>query len=85
MMFYSAHDVNLHEILTAFNMTSFDCTYELYTTGHTEKSRNCVHRPWFAASLILELYEDEKNEFFVKMSYDGDYMDLLGKSNVCSY
>lgn len=62
-----------------------DKYFKLNSTG---THLNCVHRPAFASSVIIELHQDDNNikNHFVKARYNGEYMKLCEKnSTVCDY
>eukprot|EP00828_Plagiopyla_frontata_P029284 TRINITY_DN3788_c0_g1_i3.p1 TRINITY_DN3788_c0_g1~~TRINITY_DN3788_c0_g1_i3.p1 ORF type:complete len:292 (-),score=42.96 TRINITY_DN3788_c0_g1_i3:95-970(-) len=82
---YSAHDTTIGQFLTALNLTTYNCIYEIFTTG-TFTSNACVYQyPNFATSLIVELYQDNIGRY-VKVLYNGEYQPLCNSKNTeCDY
>ena len=39
---YSAHDTTIGQCLTALNLTTYNCIYEIFTTGKTT-SNACIY------------------------------------------
>ena len=47
---------------------------------------NCENGPDFAASVIFELHSDNQKDFYVKVRYNGKYVNLCQKKDTkCSY
>ena len=57
---YSAHDTNVAEVMGGLNLTNYKCLMDKYFNKTTE-SLNCNNRPYFAASILIELHSDMKN------------------------
>ena len=64
MTIYSAHDTTLGLLMTAFNLTSFECIYNNFLFKN--QTENCEMFPGYAASLILELFKKDETNYFVK-------------------
>lgn len=86
MKIFSAHDLTLAFLLTGLNLTSYSCLEEKFRKNQTS-ALNCFSYPSFAASLLIELYLDEKNQNpFVMIKYNGEYVNLCEKAKkTCEY
>jgi len=75
-----AHDINLIHLMIGLNISSADCQ-------DSSKYMNCeTMYPSFASNLIIELHKHNKtNEYFIKLAFNGVYMNLCMKKNIeCS-
>ncbi|EGR29698.1 hypothetical protein IMG5_150410, partial [Ichthyophthirius multifiliis] len=87
MMMFSAHDSNLSMNMRAFNFSSYQCLLQ-QKFGGNRQSINCELRPEFASSILWELHQDDvsQDKYFIKIKYDGKYMNLCEKENIqCDY
>lgn len=81
---YSAHDASLGSLLTLFNLSSYECVYDLWMKNETDHL-NCHLFPKFASNLLIELHKNGNN-YFVKIKLDGEYKFLCqNKSYECEY
>lgn len=64
----------------ALGMTTFDCLWKKF---NGEEDPSCYVRPYFAASLIYELYqpEEEGAKPYVKILYNGEYILMCGSKD----
>ena len=76
---YSAHDWTVGSITPALNITNYQCVEELVRTGKTD-ALNCALYPDFATSLIIELYQEDA-ENFIKIRYNGNYVNLCERND----
>lgn len=81
---YSAHDASLGSLITLFNLSSYECVYDLWTKNKTEHL-NCYMFPKFASNLLIELHKNGSS-YFVKVKLDGEYKYICQqKSYECDY
>lgn len=86
-MIFSAHDTNLAQVGATLNFSSWQCQFDRWFKGSTD-ALNCIYKPYFAASIIMELYSDDENpnNKYIKIKFDGDYMNLCEKEQkTCEY
>ena len=70
---YSCHDSNLAAIMTGLNFTNYKCLLDEFVHGRHD-ALNCNHRPYFAASILLELHSEESSgDYNVMIKFDGEY------------
>lgn len=82
---YSAHDWTVATFTTALNITDYACTRELITIGSTN-ALNCALYPDFATNMLIELHKDEQGGNFIKIRYNGNYVNLCGNpKKECQY
>ena len=75
---YSAHDTTLAVFMTALNISSYQCIDEIALKGNTS-SLNCFPAPEFASNLLIELHQNKKGTKYVKIRYNGGYVNLCEK------
>ena len=77
--------MNLIPLVTKLNLTSTDCLNKQWK-NQTVDSINCVDVPSFSANMLLELHEDESFNHFIKIKYNGYYVNLCGlKKEECEF
>lgn len=83
-MFF-AKEGTLSPLVTAMNLTSTDCLTQKYK-NQTVTALNCVDPPSFSSNMIIELHEDDAFENFIRVKYNGEYVNLCGeKKTECEY
>lgn len=81
MSFMFGHMSNIHPLLTIFNLTNTECLTEKWE-DRPITSLNCVEAPQFAANMVIELHEsDDKSSHFVKLRYNGYYVNLCQRKD----
>lgn len=86
---YSAHDDTVSSHLKLLGLANSDCIIEDLRVGKANISEKCPNSPPVASQIIWELIEVDK-EYFVKVSFNGDYVDYckngkkMGEDFVCS-
>lgn len=72
--------------MVGLGFSDYKCNLERFWQGSTE-TLNCNYRPYYAASIIVELYvDDESGKQEVAIKYDGTYQNLCGKKQkFCEY
>ena len=81
----SAHDYHINCFLNYLNISSASCIEELYRKKNTS-ALNCEPGPEYAANLIFQLQSDNDKDFYVKIRYNGKYVNLCQKkSTICDY
>jgi hypothetical protein len=84
LSFLFGHQSNLHPMLVLFNLTSPECLTQEWN-NETVTTPNCVRPPGYAANMVVELYEENKDAF-VKVKYNGYYVNLCQENKTeCDY
>ena len=80
---FAGHDMNIYNLIVLLNWSNYECLKKMYLGEQTEET--CIMTPVFAANLIFELYEQDKN-YFVKFLYNGENLPFCGKKGQdCTY
>lgn len=58
---YSAHDSNVAGAMAGLNLTSWECLIDEWWYNKYNDNINCNQRPYFAASIIMELHNNDGN------------------------
>ena len=78
---FSAHDTNLTPFLYALGLLDVDCLKnQLINNIDDPVNSPCNNTPDLASNMVWELIQD-KDEFFVKFSYNNVYIDFCGLKN----
>jgi hypothetical protein len=77
MVMLSGHDIDIAQMMTSLNISSWQCIYDQWFKGSTD-ALNCYWRPYYASSLILELFLDDLDQktYYVMIKYNGKYVKL---------
>ncbi|KRX10564.1 hypothetical protein PPERSA_05384 [Pseudocohnilembus persalinus] len=78
---YSAHDSNVAGAMAGLNLTSWECLIDEWWYNKYNDQINCNQRPYFAASIIMELHNNDGN-YQVAVKYDGRYQYLCEKTDI---
>jgi hypothetical protein len=80
---YSAHDSTLNALLSALNVTTWECQLERFQKGKmNDFDSKC---PWTArvsSNIIMELHQTSKGKHIVKFFYDDKEYHLLGEKEL---
>ena len=81
----SGHDTNVAPTLTFLNLTNYNCIEDKYEKKDLGKYLNCEDGPDFASNVLIELHK-EGSDSYVKVRYNGKYMNLCEKKDTkCEY
>ena len=72
----SAHDSTIGALMVGLNITSYECIREMHDSGTTTAINCALTHPSYASSVILELYARNATYNFVKVLYNGEYVNL---------
>ena len=82
----SGHDTDLVAMYLGLNISSFQCTEELYRKGSTSVLECQQGGNDFANNIIFELHSEDEHRFYVKVRVNGNYVSLCGKKATdCDY
>ena len=78
-------EMKMIPLVTKLNLTSADCLNKQWK-NQTVNELNCVDVPSFSANLLIELHADESFNHFIKIRYNGYYVNLCGeKKEICDF
>lgn len=82
---YFIKEQNMIPLINQLNLTSPSCLTQKYK-NQTMTENNCVDPPSFSANLLMELHEDDSFNHFIKIKYNGFYVNLCGiKNTMCEF
>lgn len=85
-VYYSGHDRTISMILSGLNYSSVNCSYNKYMGIVNKISEVCLEFPHYASNILIELHENDENNFNVKIRYDGNYIPMCGTNlTFCKY
>lgn len=73
---YSAHDSNIYASLYTLNLTSVECYNQTYFEGKSDNPNCITTYPDYASNIIYELYNSSILGPYVKVLYNGTYMNI---------
>lgn len=82
---YSAHDTTVALLLSALNLSTTDCLYQIFT--NPKYNQYCINAyPGFASNIIFELRQLETT-YYVYIRYNGTYQPIPACGNEwrCEY
>jgi len=83
-VFMGGHDQNITNFLILTGLNSYECKEKLWKGEKVDGP--CVQNPTFAASVIFELYEEDKGGLFVEVLYNNERVDICGEvGKDCTY
>lgn len=73
---YSAHDSSIYALLYTLNLTNIECYNQSYF-GKVESNTTCITTyPDYTANIIYELYNSPTLGPYVKIMYNGTYVNI---------
>jgi hypothetical protein len=78
--YFSAHDSTIGYILQAAGLLDRECLLEAFMNSKEEDDCNTVYPP-LASQLLWELVKRDEDKFYVKVNYNGTYINYCKSPN----